>query len=629
MEQEASIADNTTPEGTSRILERLMTGRDLELLQAIRDPGLHARIAGIAALTMPSRIRIITGPDGIDYVRRRALELREEIPTSRPRHTAHFDGPRDLARDRGNTRILVEGGRRIPFINTMDRREGLREVRALLKGIMRGREMLVAFYCFGPRNSSFSMHAVQVTDTPYVLHNEFILYRDCYSEFVERSPGLEYAMFIHSKGEVDGNGWSVNLDKRRVYLDLEEYTGYAVNTQYGGNTIGLKKPMFRFCIHKGYREGWLCEHMFITGVEGPGGRITYFTGAFPAGCGKTSTAFASDRIVGDDLAIVKPVDGETRAVNPEVGMFGIIDGVNPRDDPVLYRLLEDPSVEVVFHNILLTDDGEPWWNGKDTPPRPGINYAGRWTPDSGEPPSHPNARFTISLRALPTLDPRVDDPNGVPVSVMVFGGRDPDTSPPVEESYDWVHGVITKGAVLESEKTSATLGKAGVREMNPFAILDFLSVGVGEFIRLHLDYARRVDKLPRIFGVNYFLKDEQGKYIAEKTDKRVWLKWMELRAHGEAGALETPTGLIPLYDDLVDLFRRHLGKEYPRERYEKEFAVRARMQLARIERALEFYRQDPTTPRELYDVLGEQARRLKEAMNKWGSVIPPSRLDRR
>ncbi len=629
MEQEASITDNNTPNDTLQALARLMPRSDLELLLRIRDPRLHKKIAEIAQLAMPDRVRIITGPEGVDYVRRRALELREELPTSRPLHTVHFDGARDLARDRQNTRILVDGGREVPFLNTMGRSRGLEEIRALMNGVMKGREMLVAFYCFGPRGSGFSMHAVQVTDTPYVLHNEFILYRDCYDEFVERSPGLEYAMFIHSKGAVDGNGWSVNLDKRRIYLDLEEYTGYTVNTQYGGNSIGLKKLMFRFCIHKGYREGWLCEHMFITGVRGPGDRVTYFTGAFPAGCGKTSTAFASDTIVGDDLAIIKPVDGETRAVNPETGMFGIIDGVNPRDDPLLYRILEDPNVEVIFHNILLTEDGEPWWNGKESQPRPGVNYAGRWTPDSDTPPSHPNARFTLSLRALPSLDPRIDDPMGVPIGVMVFGGRDPDTSPPVEEAFNWVHGVITKGAVLESEKTSATLGKAGAREFNPFAILDFLTVGVGDFIRLHLDYAGKVDRFPRIFGVNYFLKDEHGRYIADKRDKIAWLKWMELRAHDEVEAVETPTGLIPVYTDLVDLFQRHLDKEYPVERYEKEFAIRAPMQLARIERALDFYSRDPTTPRELYEVLGEQARRLKEAMNKWGKVIPPSRLDRR
>lgn len=616
------------------ILEKHLEKNMLEKLLRIRDPELHRWIADVIRIAKPAKIYLITSEEDFEYVRQAALRNREELPTRYLKHTVHFDGPRDLARDRKNTRILLPGGEKIPFINTYDRDKGLEEIKELLKDIMHGREVFIGFYCFGPKKSPFTLHAVQITDSAYVAHNENILYRICYDEFVEKAPNLHYARFIHSAGEKDDNGWSKNIDKRRIYIDLHDYTVYSVNTQYGGNTIGLKKLMFRLCIYRGYLEGWLCEHMFITGIRGPGGRLTYFTGAFPAGCGKTSTAFMSDTIVGDDLAIIKPVNGVPHAVNPEIGMFGIIDGVNPRDDPVLYKLLIDPNNEIIFSNVLLTKDGEVWWHGKETLPKPGINYAGEWWPGKKDEtgreirPSHPNARFTISLRVLPSLDPRVDDPLGVPVSAMMFGGRDSDTWPPVEEAFDWVHGIITKAAALESEKTAAILEKVGVREFNPFAILDFLPISIGKFIQLHLDFAKKVAKTPKIFSVNYFLKDEQGHYIADKVDKKVWLKWMELRVHDDVGAIETPTGLIPVYQDLVRLFKQYLDKEYSEQRYEKEFTLRIPEQLSKIERIWSIYEQIPDTPRILFETLRQQKERLKQIQDKWGSYVSPFKFDR-
>ncbi len=617
------------------VLKEKMSDDMLDKLLRIRDPELHKWIADVAVIAEPKSIYLVTGEEDFDYIRRRALENREELPTRYRLHTVHFDGPRDLARDRKNTRILLSGGKQIPLINTYDRDKGLAEIKELFKGVMRGKEMYVGFYCFGPKRSPFTLHAVQVTDSAYVIHNENILYRICYDEFVEKAPNLFYARFLHSAGERDENGWSKNIDRRRIYIDLQDYTVYSVNTQYGGNTIGLKKLMFRLCIYKGYLEGWLCEHMFIVGVRGPGGRVTYFTGAFPAGCGKTATAFTADTIVGDDLAIIREHGGVARAVNPEIGMFGIIDGVNPRDDPELYRVLTDPSNEIIFSNVLLTEDGEVWWNGKPTEPRPGLNYAGRWWPGKKDEqgreirPSHPNARFTVSLRTLRNLDPRVDDPYGVPVDAMVFGGRDPDTWVPVEEAFDWEHGIVTKAAALESEKTAAILEKAGVREFNPFAILDFLPISVGEFIKLHFEFAKKLKRVPKIFSVNYFLRDEKGRFLNEKVDKRVWLKWMELRVHGDVEAVETPTGLIPVYEDLRILFDRELGKEYREEDYEKQFMLRIPQHLAKIERVWKIYEGIPDTPKKVFELLLEQKRRLEEAQSRWGDYVSPFKMDRR
>ena len=261
------------------ILEKYLEKNMLEKLLRIRDPELHRWIADVIRIAKPAKIYLITSEEDFEYVRQAALRNREELPTRYLKHTVHFDGPRDLARDRKNTRILLPGGEKIPFINTYDRDKGLEEIKELLKDIMHGREVFIGFYCFGPKKSPFTLHAVQITDSAYVAHNENILYRICYDEFVEKAPNLHYARFIHSAGEKDGNGWSKNIDKRRIYIDLHDYTVYSVNTQYGGNTIGLKKLMFRLCIYRGYLEGWLCEHMFITGIRGPGGRLTYFTGA--------------------------------------------------------------------------------------------------------------------------------------------------------------------------------------------------------------------------------------------------------------------------------------------------------------------------------------------------------------
>lgn len=631
---------NCCSESRDDVLKKLSQYVDpvnFEKLSRIKPVGLLKWILEVIELTKPSKVFVLTGaPEELEYIRRRAIENREEIPTRySPLHTVHFDGPKDLARDRENTRILVPKGVSIPMINTKDVDEGVKEIREIMDGIMRGKEMYIGFYCYGPKGSPFTLYGVQVTDSAYVIHSSNILYRICYDVFTERDD-IPYMRFLHSAGERDENGWSKNVHKRRIYIDVENQIVYSANTQYAGNTVGMKKLALRLCVYRGYKEGWLCEHMFIIGVKGPGDRVTYFTGAFPAGCGKTSTAMIADTVVGDDLAIIRNVNGVARAVNPEVGMFGIISGVNPVDDPEIYEILTRKDTEVIFSNVLLTEDGDVWWDGKPEPPRPGINYAGPWWPgkkdESGKEvlPSHPNARFTTSIRYLKKLDPRIDDPNGVPVKGMIFGGRDPDTWVPVEEAFDWDHGIVTKGASLESERTAAVLGRAGVMEFNPYAILDFLSISPGAFTELHFRFGEGLKEKPRIFSVNYFLRDEHGRYLTEKRDKYVWLKWMELRVNRDVDAIETPTGYIPIYEDLRKLFEKYLNKEFREDLYEKLFSIRVAKLLEKYERIWNIYStQVPDTPKKFFDILLEQKRRLKEALDRYGTVISPFKLDRR
>ena len=276
---------------------------------------------------------------------------------------------------------------------------------------------------------------------------------------------------------------------------------YSVNNQYAGNSLGLKKIAFRLAINKAQNEGWLAEHMFIMGVHGPNGRVTYFTGAYPSACGKTSTAMIPGQsVVGDDIAYLKKVDGEVRAVNVENGIFGIIRDVNPQDDPLIYQTLITPR-EVIFSNVLI-NKGIPYWlgMGKDTPDK-GINYSGEWTEgkkdkqDNEITCSHKNGRYTIRLSALENIDPKANDSAGVPVRAIIYGGRDSDTTIPVVESISWSHGVFL-GATVESETTSATIDAQGVRKHNPMANLDFISVSFKTYVENHLKFADGLKEAP-------------------------------------------------------------------------------------------------------------------------------------
>ncbi|AJC71062.1 phosphoenolpyruvate carboxykinase [Thermococcus guaymasensis DSM 11113] len=618
-------------------LKELLPREQFEKIKAINNPELHAFLAEWIEWLEPDKVFVCTdSPEDEHYVRWKALYYGEEKMLETPNHTVHYDNYYDQARDKANTKLLVPGGKKIPFLNTKDRDEGLKEIKELMKGIMRGKELFICFFVLGPKNSVFTIPAVQLTDSAYVAHSEFILYRKGYEEFKRLGRNAKFFKFVHSAGELDERKTSKNLDKRRIYIDLVDETVYSVNTQYGGNTIGLKKPAFRLTIQKAVREGWLSEHMFLMRVNGPNGRKTYFTGAYPSMCGKTSTAMIPwENIVGDDLTFIIPVNGIARGANVEKGVFGIIQGVNPEDDPIIWKVLHSP-VEIIFSNVLVKD-GKPYWNDMGVPiPDEGENHSGKWWRGKRDkegneiPPSHKNARFTVSLEHFPNVDlEALENPCGVEIGGMIFGGRDKDTWPPVREAFDWKHGVVTMGAALESETTAATLGKEGVRAFNPMAILDFMSVPLGEYIENYLKFGEKLKKAPKIFAVNYFLRDENGNWLNHKLDKAVWLKWMELRVHGDVDAIETPIGYIPKYEDLKRLFKQVLNKDYSREDYEKQFTIRVPELLAKIERIEKIYREQvKEVPEELFEILEEERKRLLEAREKYGDYISPFVLEK-
>jgi len=569
-----------------------------------------------------------------EYLKNRAIELGAEKKLATKGHTVHFDGFYDQARDKSKTMYLLPEGKTFGSdIKHTERNKGLEEIQAFLQGSMKGKQMYICFFCLGPVDSPFSILALQITDSSYVAHSEYILVRDGYEEFKKMHNKKEFFRFVHSAGILENNV-SKEVDKRRIYIDLDENIVYSVNTQYAGNTVGLKKLAMRLAIQKASREGWLTEHMFVMGVKGPGGRVTYFSGSYPSACGKTSTCMLEgESIVGDDIAYLRNIDGKIRAVNVERGIFGIIKDVNSKDDPSIYEALTS-SEEVIFSNVLVTEDNIPYWLGKDGDmPTKGINYSGKWhtnkTDDSNVEitPSHKNARYTVSISSLKNKDKNADNPKGVEVKGIIYGGRDSDTTVPVEQAFDWAHGILTKGATLESETTSATLGQEGVRKFNLMANIDFLSIPMGKYIMSNIGFANGAKIPPVVFSVNYFLKNKDGKYISGMKDKHVWLKWMELRVNGDVDAIKTPTGYIPKYEDLKTIFKDLLGKDYSKDDYINEFTIRIPENLAKIERITKIYKTTVSdAPDILFKALSEQEKRLKEAGAKHGEYISPEEL---
>jgi phosphoenolpyruvate carboxykinase (GTP) len=370
--------------------------------------------------------------------------------------------------------------------------------------------------------------------------------------------------------------------------------------------------------------------MLVMGVHPPGkDRVTYFTGAYPSACGKTSTAMIPGQtIVGDDIAYIK-ADGEgnARAVNIESGIFGIIKDVNPEDDPLIYNALITPR-ELVFSNVLIEDD-VPYWQGMGRdPPGNGVNYSGDWwkgkTDDSGKEIlfAHSNARYTMRISELENADPHVNDPDGVIVQGIFYGGRDSDTNVPVCEAVSWEHGVYM-GATIESETTSATLGQEGVRKSSPMANMDFMVVPLGTYLSNHLRFGRKLRNCPRVFATNYFLKHE-GEYTNAIPDKKAWVLWAEGRVHGEYDAIKTPIGFLPKYRDLKELFRSVFDKDYSLEDYHIQFSVRLDKYLEKIARMEEIFKPEPDMPKEFWEILGQLRAELEvlKAETKMAALAP-------
>ncbi|MDP7180728.1 MAG: phosphoenolpyruvate carboxykinase (GTP) [Candidatus Woesearchaeota archaeon] len=610
----------------------ILNEENLRKLGALNNPHVNKIVEEYINLCKPAKVTVLTdSKEDLQYTRDLALKNGEEKPLATEGHTIHFDGYNDQGRDLENTRVLLpEGLKLAKAIKTKEREEGIKEIFQLLDGIMAGKEMIIKFYCLGPENSKFSISALQITDSAYVVHSEDILYRQGYEEFKRLNGSEKFFHFIHSTGELENNA-PKNIDKRRVYMDLEEERVFTINNSYAGNAVGLKKLALRLAISKAQKEDWLCEHMFIMGIHPEGkDRVTYFTGAFPSACGKTSTAMIPGQtIIGDDIAYIRPgEDGVPRAVNVEQGIFGIIENINQKNDPLIYKALTTPR-ELIVSNILIKDNN-PYWLGMGMDlPEEGFNHSGEWKAGNKDSdgkditPAHKNARYTIRINELDNADKNCDNPQGVPVNGFIYGGRDSDTSVPVSQSLSWAHGVFI-GAAIESETTAAAIGQVGVRKHNPMSNVEFLTVPLSTYIQNHLRFGDELDKPPLIFATNYFLK-ENDQFLNEIVDKKVWMLWMEGRVHNEYEAIETPVGFLPKHEDLKQLFKEVFDRDYTEEEYNQQFSIKTTNLLEKLDRIEEIFKQEDDIPETFYQHLEQQRTRLKEAKEKQGKdIIQPA-----
>ena len=617
-----------------RKLAKILGKEDMDRLSRIKNDGVHEFIADAARICNPAEVFICSDtPDEIARIKNMAVVSGEESAAlAIPGHTFHFDGINDQGRDREVTKFLVpEGDSLTPNLNQIEREAGLNEVFSFLKDSMKGRTMIVRFLTLGPANSVFTIPCMECTDSWYVAHSVDLLYRKGYETFCSISDNVAIFKTLHSSGRLDANMMSAEHDKKRIYIDHTTNIVYSVNNQYGGNSIGFKKLALRLAIRESHRNGWLAEHFMIIGLEGREERKTYLAGAFPSACGKTSTAMLQgETILSDDIAYVRNVDGKCRAVNVESGIFGIIQDVNSKDDPLIYQTLTSPG-EVIFSNVLIKD-ARPWWLGMEFPlPKEGKNYSGEWyegkTDINGEKilPAHKNARYTVALRALANCDSELDNPAGVKLDGIMFGGRDYRAYVPVQQSFSWEHGIIAYGAALETETTFATVGAEGKYEINVMSIQDFISIPMGQYIRNYIQFGRNLDEGPSIFGINYFLRDlKTGNFLNDRKDKHVWVRWIELRVHNDARTRKTPTGLIPVYEEIALLFKQIRNKEYSRKDYVSQFTIRVPENLLKIKRVREFWKNKVAdSPSEIFDVLDKQEERLLAAQKKHGDYISP------
>jgi phosphoenolpyruvate carboxykinase (GTP) len=621
-----------------KILQSKLDSENYQKVAVLDNERLFAFLADAVTLCEPESVWVGTdSPQDMAHTREMAKELAEEKSLAIKGHTIHFDGMADQGRDREVTKYLVPKTETLSkALNQMEREAGLTEVRSLMKGSMKGRTMIVRFLTLGPNNSEFSIPCVECTDSFYVSHSLNLLYRQGYEEFKRLDNKAQFFATLHSCGKMDDRMVSVESDKKRIYIDHTTDKVYSVNTQYAGNTVGLKKLGLRLTIQKADREGWLAEHMFLMGVHGKGGRKTYLAGAFPSACGKTSTAMLpGEKILGDDIAYFRAVDGRCMAANAESGIFGIIQNVKELDDPAIWNVLTNPG-EVIFSNVLV-NDGKPYWLGMGTDvPEDGENFSGQWQKGKKDakgaeiPHAHKNARYTVTLKALENCDPELENPTGIELAGIMYGGRDAKASVPCQQGFNWEHGIISYGASLETETTFAIIGKEGVPEINLMSIQDFVAIPLGKYIQNNLEFGKKLTNPPLVFGVNYFLRDQQGKFVNGIRDKHVWIKWMERRVHGEADCLEGPTGYLPCFEDLQQIFQELLDKEYTPEDYTRQFTIRVKENLAKIDRVEEFHRKNvENAPDVLFQILAEQRKRLEDAGGQYGDFIAPDKLPRR
>ena len=638
-----AIGGIATIEQANALFKSKLDETHLSRILHIKNPKVLLKIANAISMCEPDRVYINTGSEeDRRFIRKSSLEKGEEAELAMEGHTIHFDLKDEQGRIVDRTYYIYNEGEAVSSLaNKMLRDKAHEDINDKMKGIMRGKIMVVGFYSRGPVGAPASNPALEITSSLYVSHSAEILYRNSYTKFDAEVDRLgHFFTNIHS----EGLNRAEDLPNARVFMDRVYQTTYAFNCTYAGNTLLLKKGNHRFAVDKAVLQNKgkeIAEHMFITGIENDKGRITWFTGAAPSGCGKTTTAMAGHHFIGDDLSQMWIAqDGSIRSINPECGIFGIVEDVNWEGDPKLMEILRKKGAEVIWSNVLIDENKVPHWvgNGEQAPGK-GFNFQGEWTEGMKDkngkpiPLSHPNARCTISSTNLDNYSPLAESPEGVETRVITYSGRDSDTMPPIWVAKNPDHGVVI-GACIVSAATATEVGASGVKRA-PWANAPFIPGSLGEYMEAQFLFfnsaAISADKKPVMAGLNYFLTHEarggdSKKLLGEKRDVKVWLTWLEKLAHNEVKSISTPIGFIPLYEDLKKIFKSAINKDYPEDLYTKQFSLYIDNITDRLDLQIAAYGKEGNIPGKLFEVLEEQKQGLMALKEMYGPIVKPSAL---